>query len=102
VVTTINMLIALNQEPNGLTNAKKQEEQITPLIDNQFTLALQKKLEANYRLKYHLYPLQMLEIDIKEKITSGKTREQAITELYEENEKKKTLTDQTINKRDEK
>jgi hypothetical protein len=85
---TINMLIALNPTPKDSTDLNKQEKQTTTLNDYTPAMQLQKKLEETYRLKVPLYPLQVLELDIKEKIELGKTREQAITELYEENQKK--------------
>ncbi len=53
---------------------------------------MKEALEATYTSKMMVYPLEVLELDIKAKVTSGKTREQAIEELYKEKVEKRNKT----------
>jgi hypothetical protein len=86
-VNLINRVLTQKlNEPAG------RQEEPKPKIINKHLLDMQAFLRSFYKSKYPLYPLQVLELDIKEKETSGKTREQIIEELYEEKSKSEKLT----------
>ena len=75
------------------TPKEEQEKQSTKenSSSNSYT-EIEEALKAIYRSKQRLYPLQVLELDIKEKVSTGKTREQAIEELYKEKVEKDQST----------
>jgi hypothetical protein len=80
----------LNQKASEIRDKQEQESKIE--IFNKQLLDMQEFLKSVYRIKRSLYPLQLLELDIKEKESTGKTREQAIQELYMEKVKKQQTT----------
>jgi hypothetical protein len=71
----------------GILKKAEIKATIAPAITDAIT-NMEETLKSTYRAKYHLYPAQVLEIDIAKKVSSGKTREQAITELFEDKQKK--------------
>jgi hypothetical protein len=84
---------------NELMNLKKEVQELkenkqTPIVkeispEEAKIEEMKKALENVYRSKTILYPLQVLELTLKEKEDSGKTRQQAIEELYSETFKTK-------------
>lgn len=82
---TIKEITELKQEIEKLKGEKTEIEMPKTISPEEAEIEEKKRLlKEAYRSKLILYPIEVLNLEINKKIESGKTRKQAIDELFEE------------------